>query len=38
MAKTQEPGITKIEGTKETSYRIQIRIKNKTMTLFAKDI
>ncbi len=28
MAKTQEPGITKIEGTKGTYYRVQIRIKN----------
>jgi len=28
MAKTQEPGITKIEGVKGTSYRVQIRIKN----------
>lgn len=28
MAKTQEPGITKIEGAKGTYYRVQIRIKN----------
>jgi integrase len=28
MAKTKEPGITKIEGAKGTSYRVQIRIKN----------
>jgi hypothetical protein len=28
MSKTQEPGITKIEGVKGTSYRVQIRIKN----------
>jgi len=28
MAKTQEPGITKIEGVKGSSYRVQIRIKN----------
>lgn len=28
MAKTQEPGITKIEGVKSTYYRVQIRIKN----------
>ena len=28
MAKTQEPGITKNEGVKGSSYRVQIRIKN----------
>lgn len=28
MASTKEPGITKIEGVKGTSYRVQIRIKN----------
>lgn len=28
MAKTQEPGITKIEGAKGSYYRVQIRIKN----------
>lgn len=28
MAKTKEPGITKIEGVKGSSYRVQIRIKN----------
>ena len=28
MAKTKEPGITKIEGAKGFHYRVQIRIKN----------
>jgi integrase len=28
MAKTKEPGITKIEGIKRTYYRVQVRIKN----------
>ena len=28
MSKTQEPGITKIEGARGTYYRVQIRIKN----------
>jgi len=28
MAKTQEPGVTKIEGIRGVSYRVQIRIKN----------